>query len=722
MELHGHSSDGFCSFAHRAEYYRRMQHVPEPAQRLAGFKPPIIGIGIEIGQPAHFRQNARDLRLPGAWYLSVLPKRGVRVRAAFRDIRPEAPPMASLRPVSTGAGAILTRIENWVIQHSGEPGWNVRPRLTPPRSKWSAPLMMRPFSQPVAAREHSATIKLGSDRFVINFPAATLEILPEFPALDLKPEQVVEPEYALPMSDPGSATKEITNWMRRSELALPSERSVRVHGLQTSEHLPLSPQLAGSKTDVAESGASTSATRFKMHAAGTLPALLNPGPPHPRSPVAPSMVGPRPQGSAESAASTGAISFKMHAAGTLPALLNPGPPHPCSPVTPSMVGPRPQSSDVNTPSLLDAPPHPHMFAPSPQFADAAIPEAQTDAALLGPRMWFAVRVPSPCVLETPTPVDMSKRLHYVHGARHICTTAIPAEVVWYPAGLRAGEIRILHATPDTLSDSVFGKLARSAVPESVPEISAALPPTASTIQRALPPIDQSPSIPDSFMPHNQPFSMGPAILWTGTRSEAALRERGPVTCEIRPIPDSPDLFPFEHRSQAEPAWVFQLASSIGASFAISVARTCEPEPGRVAIPDTTHRPWRKTAERASGSERIPQPVRLAPALAPFRRIANPESMQSSFATDLRDRIFNPILPAIPRTHLRPPSVEAIGSRLPESHVFAPVDFRWQRSRKVRDRGASWKAPAGISSLPGCEIPEWPGPLFSDGWPDTARWN
>ena len=95
-----------------------MQAVSEPPKGLAGFKPPIAGIELEVGQLAPLQDGARQLRLPGAWYLSLLPKRGIRVRASFRSLRrPEAATMASPRPILTGAPAILTRIENWVTQH-----------------------------------------------------------------------------------------------------------------------------------------------------------------------------------------------------------------------------------------------------------------------------------------------------------------------------------------------------------------------------------------------------------------------------------------------------------------------------------------------------------------------------------------------------------------------------------------------------------------------------
>jgi len=539
------------------------------------------------------------------------------------------------------------------------------------------PLVVPPSIRPVASWEHPTTVKLDRGRRINNFPAATLEILPELPALGMKPEKVIEPEYCLPVSEFNSVTNGVSTWVRRSLLSLPVDRSSWIPGLQTRDrHIPHSPQPA----------------------AGPESSLI----------VTESRLAP---------SRSSRAGFNASAA--LPAILNPGPTRPPKPVTPSPIGPRLQSSDPNTPSLVDVHPSPHVFAAARPFRDAAIPEAQTTAALPGPRVWFAVRVPSPYALETPMPLDMSKGQRYVHAARHTRSAGIPAEVVSHPAGLRAADIRILQATPDPLPDSaVFRAFARTLTGNSVPALSEPHPPTGNAAQPALAPVDQRPEIADSFINRDvERFPMGPAILWATPLQEVALRETGPATLGIRPVPDSPEFSHFPHRFLAEPAWVFQLASSIGASFAISVARTCEPETGRVAIADIAHRPWRKTADRASGSDRMPQPVRLAPALAPFRRIAHPESMQSSFATDLRDRIFSPLLPPIPRTHLRPASVETSGFRLRESHTFAPLDFRWQRNRKMKDRGAPWKLPAGIGSLPECELPDWPGALSDGGLPN-----
>jgi len=648
-----------------------MKHAPDPTRRLAGFKPPILGIGIEILQTVHYRESVRELRLPGPWGLALPPKRGIRVQATFRDVEVEAPPVASLLLISRGAEAILTRIANWVTQHSGEPGWNVRPRLIPPTSGSSAPLLLWPFSQPAIAREPSITVKLERDTGVNHFPNLTLGILPALPALDLKPEKVVEPSYALPRSAVSASTQEIPNWVHYRELALLPDSWSPIPSLQATGHVPLSPGLAETETRVWESGLSAVAPGAKPHAEGIFPAILGPGSASPPLPV-----------------------------------------------TPSVIGPKPIASDANAPSLLDGRASPRNFATSQPFADAAIPEAQTSAALSGPLVWFDIRVPLPYVLETPTPVDMAKRLHYIHGARHICTTALPAEVVWYPAGLPAGEKRILHVAPDTLSDSVFRKSDQSRTGNSVPEISEPVPPIASPVEQTLVPIGESPAafLPRSIASSVEAFPMQPAIVWTGAPNEIVPSERGPLTRDIHPIPDSPDFFPFPHRTQTGPGWAFQLAVPTGASFAISVARTCEPETARVAIPDVAHQPWRKTAE-TSRIGQLPQPVRLAPALAPFRTIARPESMQSSFAEDLRDRIFEPILPARPRTHLRPPGMATAGSTLRESHAFEPLDFRWQRNRKVRDRGARWMTPSRIGSLPECKIPQWPGRLTDAWWGD-----
>ena len=669
-ELHGRPpADEFCSFAHRAEYYRRMKHAPEPSQRLAGFKPPILGIGLEIRQTTRFQQSVRELRLPGAWGLAIPAKRGIRMRATFRDMRVEAPPAASSLSISRGSEAILTRIANWVVQHPGEPGWNVRPRLIPPISVLGEPLLTQPFSRPVFAREDSLAIRLERDTNPGDFPEITLGILPQFPVLDLKPEKTIEPVFAAPREDAGASIQELPHWVRYRQLTMPLDRSPQIPSLQTSGHVTLPPAFADSQTHVAESGLTAMPVRAKRHADATVPAILNPGP----------------------------TSLPWRD-------------------IPSRIGPKPSPADAHASALLDVPAGAHAFAASLPFADSAVPDAKTDAALPGPFVWFAIRVPSPCVLETPTPADMSKRLHYIHGARHICTTGIPAEVVWYPAGLPAGEKRIAYVTPDTLGETAFLKSTRPLSAKTVPEIAEPLPPVASPIERTLPPIDQRAIL----LPRNtgsgvEAFPMAPAVIWTattnwtGATNEAVPEERGPLARDIRPVPDSPDFLPFADRAQAEPGWEFRLASSTGASFAIGVARACGPEPAPIAIPDTSHRPWRRTVGM-SRSERLPQPVRLAPALAPFRAIARLESMQSSFAEDLRDRIFKPILTASLGIRLLPPGIETIGSTLRESPAFAPLDFRWQRSRKVRDRGAPWKTPSGIGTLPGCEIPQWPGPL------------
>ena len=132
------------------------------------------------------------------------------------------------------------------------------------------------------------------------------------------------------------------------------------------------------------------------------------------------------------------------------------------------------------------------------------------------------------------------------------------------------------------------------------------------------------------------------------------------------------------------------------------------------MPVSAHRRWNVPRGRALGNEGMLRAVRLAPVLAPFSKIADPESMHSSFAEELRDRIFNPVLPPFPRTRMRPAGVETTTPRFRIAYVFAPVDFRWQRKRKMWDRGAAWQAPSGIGLVPACKLPRWPGPFSEAG--------
>jgi hypothetical protein len=346
----------------------------------------------------------------------------------------------------------------------------------------------------------------------------------------------------------------------------------------------------------------------------------------------------------------------------------------------------------------------------------AIPELQTDAERSRARAWFIVRVPSPHVLETPTPVDTSKLSHSVSAARRIRFGAVP-EVIPHPAGLDPGGTQILHATPDPLSDSViFRTLARSPILKNAPEVAELRPPMASALRRAPVPVEQHPKMAKPFASQDaEPFHLGPATLWTAHLYEAVPREAGPATPGVRPIPDSAEFFNFRNRSLAVPSWDFKIASPTGASFAACAALPYEPATGRAVMPASAHQQWNKPGDKPLPRAAMLQLLQLAPGLAPFSEVAHPDSMRFSFATDLRNRIFDPIRPQFPRICLRPPRVEPTTSLLRASHAFEPLGFRWQRSRRVRDRGASWKAPISLALLPACEPQNWPGPLSDRLW-------
>jgi len=790
-----------------------VRRLSELSKRVWGFKPTIVEIDPDTGRPVLIWKSEHKLHLPGVWSLSLLKKRGIPLHISFREVQRGPAPIASPRPVLSPATIVSARIARMAIALSRESSWDFRPRSTFQMSGSSLPLTVPPLVRPVVAWDSLVKCKWDKGWRGSDLLPLTLGVLPEFPAFNLRSEKVVGPDYCSPLSGPIC----VTSWARRSQLALPEGRVSRIQGLPPRDHL--------SEPGVTVAGLSVTGLNI--------------------------MDSCRPVPSRSSRAGMGL-------AGPLSAILNPGPTSLLSPITPSLNGPNLQRGDPDSPSLLDVSPTPHLFATRRQFCDEAIPPAETGADGRGSLLWFAVRVPSPHILETPTPLDISKRLPYLHAARSIRFSAIPAEIIPHLAGLPAASGQALRAAPDLSSHSAtFQKFERPLPGVSVPEVSEVLPPEAPAIQRALEPADQVAVVAEPFLPHNlDRFPMGPAILWTSTLNEAALREArpaadvirpvpdgiaeslipqafverfpagpavlsittlnqaalresgpttvvmrpvldgiteslipqefverfptgpavptlnqaalresGPTTVVMRPVPDGiaeesflshkvnrfgralaiqwtatvneavlrgapaairgvhpvpdcPQVFVFQNRSRLETSWGFPFASPAGASFAAHPAQPYEPmgELGgpsaadRAVMPENVPKPWNNPAHRASGMEEMLSPVRVAPARASFRQIAHPESMHSSFDTDLRDRIFNPILPQLPRTHLRPATVEVIGSRLRESRVFAPVGYRWQRHRSLRDRGAPWKIPTRIGLRPPPAPPHWPGPL------------
>ena len=812
-----------------------MYRLSEFSKRISGFKPTIAEIDPDTGRPVLFPKSERKLHLPGAWSLS-LKKRGIPLHTPFREVQRGPAPTASPRPVMSPTTIVSARTARLALALSGESKWDFRPRSMLRNSGSSLPLTVPPVVRPVTTWEPSLNCKWEKGRRGSDFLPPTLGVLPEFPTFNLRSEEVVGPDYYSPRSGPIC----VTSWVRRSKLSLPVDRSSGVQGLQMRDHLALSPEPAAWSK------------KFEIVIQASEPGL----------PVAGLVV----MDSCRPVSSRGSRAGG-DMAGPLSALLSPGPAGLRAPITPSLIGPDLQSGDPNSPSLLEVSPNPRLFATGRPFCDDAIPEAETGTDGKGSRLWFAVRVPSPHMLETPTPLDISKRLQYLHAARNIRVSAIPAEVVPHPAGLPTAREQTLGAAPDLFSDSaVLRMLERSLPRERVPEIPEPLPPEAPVIQRALPPADRLAVIAEHFLPHNvNRFPVGPTGLSISTLDQAALRETGPATAMrpvpngilesliphnvnrspvgpaglsistldqaalretgpatamrpapngivesliphkverfpvghtalsiatlgraalretgpamdvirpvpdgiaesflphkvsrfgtgtaiqwtatvneavlreatapirvVLPVPDCPQVVDFQNRSRLGPSWEFAFATSTGASFAAYAAQPYEPageiggrpDAGRLVMADSALKPWNKLAHRASGTEEMLRPVQVGPVLASFSQIAHPESMHSSFDTDLRDRIFNPILPQLPRIHLRQATVEVIGSRLRESRVFEPVGFRWQRQRKLRDRGAPWKIPTRIGLRPPPAPPHWPGPLpFAEGDDRPAR--
>ena len=418
----GHPPDRFCSSAHRIEYSQRVHRLSELSKRVSGFKPTIVEIDPDAGQPVLLWKSERKLHLPGAWSLSSLKRRGIPLHASFSEAQRGPAPTASPRPVLSPATIVSARSARPALELSGKSSWDFRPRSTLQKSGSSSPLVVPPSVRPVTAWELPVSCKRENNWRSSDFLPLTLGVLPESPTFNLRSEEVVGPDYCSPLSGPIC----VTSWVRRSQLALPVHRTSRIQGLHTSDHLSLSPEPAPWSTKfemvtrIPESGLTVAGLTIVDSC--------------------------RPISSRSSSAG-------VDMAGPLSAVLNPGPTRlPCS-ITPSLIRPNLQRSDPNSPSLLEVSSSPHLFATTHQSCVAAIPEAETVTDGKVSRLWFAVRVPSPYMLETPTPLDTSKRLHYVHADRHFRFTTIPAEIVPHLAGLPAASGQALRAAPNPSSHS-----------------------------------------------------------------------------------------------------------------------------------------------------------------------------------------------------------------------------------------------------------------------------
>ena len=430
------------------------------SQRIPGFKPTIAEIDPDTGRPVLFWKGEPKLHLPGAWSLSSLKKRGIPLHASFREVQRGPAPTTSPRPVLSPATIVSARIARMAIGLSGESIWDFRPRSPFRNSGSSVPLTVPPLVRTASAWETSVHCKWEKGRRGSDFLPPALGVLPEFPTFNLRSEEVVAPDYCSAVSRPIC----VTRWVRRSRLALPQDRSSRIQGLQTRDHLSVSPEPAASSTKF---GIGTQVSEPGLSVAGMIV-----------------MDSCRP-------VSTRSSRTGVNKAGPLSALLSPGPTGLRSPITPSLIRPNLQHGDPDSASLLEVSPNPRLFATGRPFCDEAIPAAETGTDGKGSRLWFAVRVPSPHMLETPTPLDISKRLQYLHAARNIRVSAIPAEVVPQPAGLPTASGQVLGAVPDLFSDSAaFRTFERPLPGVSVPEIPEPLPPEAPVIQRALPTADR----------------------------------------------------------------------------------------------------------------------------------------------------------------------------------------------------------------------------------------
>jgi hypothetical protein len=84
---------------------------------------------------------------------------------------------------------------------------------------------------------------------------------------------------------------------------------------------------------------------------------------------------------------------------------------------------------------------------------------------------------------------------------------------------------------------------------------------------------------------------------------------------------------------------------------------------------------------------------IAPALSKFVHVGPSFEAPATLLSGLRERLFNPILPSSrPRT-LKTEEFEIPEPLLSLSRLPVPLDHRWDRNRRMWDRGGRWKRSA-----------------------------
>ena len=638
----------FCSGAHRTAYYQKAFERPPVSRELAGFKPSLVAFEPHAAAPPEAQEHGQALRLPGIWHLSSTSKRGVSGRQGFSHKKVAAAIVAPVRGKPVPVAAEPQRIQRCILPEPANPT-NRSGSISQATTLYVPALSPAPDRLP-ELREGKASWKDPGETFERPALRDSLPLWRRAPKPALTPESGIIPAIQASESQPVLDGR----WLRQPP---------RI-GLGAEHCLPEASRFERAEGPrVARIDAAAAETRMVE------PQLANVVSRH-----LVSIVKPR-----------GDMQFRL--ATTLAAQLGSA----VAPL-PGVVRPRKARMEDRDRAPLSTP------------AKIRRPAAIELAGLMGPHQtnsWAKVRRPSPHLPEMPVPSELTMNPERVRRPLRIGYNSTAKDLGPSQPALGAAGQRTLHVPAESMPDECAPiqvlKLRKGSVDLEV---------------RRLIPILTLPAPAELRPAETRPLLLEneATLVAQNFRREIAMRSKtgsipasltpvamhaaGSTWTGIRNVPDSPANLAFRDRSHA---FSPRLAiSSDAARVSPQLARFA----GSTVLPWTPAEGQITTAEVRCHSPvqhpvAIPPmaPMGIAPALSKFASVGPSVEGRASLLAGLRERLFHPIPPPSQPRLLKPPEFEFSKPLLSLARTPVALDHRWDRSRKMWDRGGRWKRPA-----------------------------
>ena len=633
----------FCSGAHRTAYYQKAFERPPVSKELAGFKSASVAFEPHASTPPEAQEYGQAVRLPGVWHLSSPLKRGVAGRQGFSHKRVAAAIVAPVRGKPVPLAAQPQRIKRCILPEVADPAHRFG-SMSQATSLYEPAVSVAP-DRPQEIREATNSWKNPAETF--ERPA----LLGSFGALQRAPEPGPTPEAAIVPAIQASDSQPALDghWLRQPpRIGLGADRCL--------------PEASSFDKQEGPRFATVDAAAVETH-------MIEPQ----LASVASRQFVPtiKPRGDLQFRLATTLSAQLGSAVAPLPGVIIP---------PKARMGER-DRAPISSPAKVRRPAAIGLSEPmGPLHADS----------------WARVRRPSPHLPEMPVPSELTKSPERVRMALRFGYDSTAKDLGPLPPALSAAGQYTLRVPADPMpgegSPLRVSHLRTGSLDLGIPRLAPMVAIQASTELR--------PSQASSFVSdiHGTPtaknFRQEISIRSAAGLIPTALQTASSAWPGIGSVPDSPADLAFRDRSHAfQPRLIISSdATPVSpqlARFAGSALQLCVPADGQIAAIEV--------GSRASVQHPVTIPsmalLGIAPALSKFASVGPSVEARTSLLVGLRERLFNPVPPSSRPRMLKPGEFEFPKAVLSLSNVPLPLDPRWDRNRRMWDRGGRWKRPA-----------------------------